>query len=140
MEGLEKALNKGVKLIEGIKAKPKKSVVRQIQDINQQLVDGDWQVKTVVEMMGQAAVAATEQKVLLDDLDKDIKNVYGGYKSVYKSALHGVKQGKDLLGRLAQLCEDMVLQQKMDYQLLSKYGFNRWLEDGSKAEAVPHKS
>ena len=28
---------------------------------------GSWQVKTVVEMMGQSAVVATEQKVLLDD-------------------------------------------------------------------------
>jgi hypothetical protein len=84
-------------------------------------------------MMGQSAVVATEQKVLLDDgVSANIKGVYGGYKSVYKSALHGAKEGKDLLSRLIQLCDDMVLGERMDHQLLLTYGFNRWMADGNK--------
>jgi hypothetical protein len=68
----------------------------------------------------------------LDDaISANIKGVYGGYKSVYKSALHGAQQGKDLLCRLIQLCNDMVLGGVMDHQLLNKYGFNRWKADGT---------
>jgi hypothetical protein len=32
---------------------------------------------------------------------------------------------------LIQLCDDMVLGQRMDHQLLQKYGFNRWNADGT---------
>jgi hypothetical protein len=135
IEQLEIELNKGVKLIDGIKKAPKKTVIRQIEQINHLLVEGSWQVKTVVEMMGQSAVAATEHKVLMDDaISANIKGVYGGYKSVYKSALHGAQQGRDLLCRLIQLCDDMVLGGRMDHQLLQKYGFNRWMADGAKNE------
>ena len=110
-------------------------MIRQIEQINRLLLDGSWQVKTVVEMMGQSVVVATEQKVLLDDeVSANIKGVYGGYKSVYKSALHGAQQGKELLSRLMQLCDDLVQGQQMDHQLLQKYGFNRWLADGTKNE------
>jgi hypothetical protein len=135
IEQLESELNKGIKLIDTIKKTPKKSVIRQIEQINRLLLDGSWQVKTVVEMMGQSVVVATEQKVLLDDeVSANIKGVYGGYKSVYKSALHGAQQGKELLSRLMQLCDDLVQGQQMDHQLLQKYGFNRWLADGTKNE------
>ena len=135
IEALEIALNKGIKMIKEIKAAPKKSVIRQIDAINRQLVDGSWQVKTVVEMMGQAAVMAAEQRVLTDDdITANLKGVYGGYKSVYQSALQGAALGKDLLARAVQLCNEIVATQKMDPGLLQKYGFNRWLEDGSKNE------
>lgn len=132
IEQLVTELNKGIKLINGIKKTPKKTVVRQIEQINHLLVGGSWQVKTIVEMMGQSAVVATEQKVLMDDaISANIKGVYGGYQSVYKSALHGAQKGQDLLSRLIQLCDDMVLGQRMDHQLLQKYGFNRWNADGT---------
>ena len=135
IEQLATELNRGIKLIDGIKKTPKKTVVRQIEQINHLLIGGSWQVKTVVEMMGQSAVVATEQKVLLDDaISANLKGVYGGYQSVYKSALHGAQQGQDLLSRLIQLCDDMVQGQRMDHQLLQKYGFNRWKADGTKNE------
>jgi hypothetical protein len=137
IEHLESELKKGIKLIDGIKKTPKKTVIRQIEQINHLLVGGSWQVKTVVEMMGQSAVVATEQKVLLDDaISANLKGVYGGYQSVYKSALHGAQQGQDLLSRLIQLCDDMVLGQRMDHQLLQKYGFNRWMPDGTKNKFI----
>ena len=137
IEHLEAELNKGIKLIDGIKKTPKKSVIRQIKDINHLLVEGSWQVKTVVEMMGQAAVAATEQKVLTDDeVSTNVKGLYGGYKSVYKSALYGAKQGKDMLSRLVQLCDEIVSNQKIENQLLVKYSFNRWLEDGRNKDCL----
>ncbi len=136
IEQLEIELNKGVKLIDGIKKAPKKTVIRQIEQINRLLVDGSWQVKTVVEMMGQSAVAATEQKVLMDDeVSANIKGVYGGYKSVYKSALHGAQQGKDLLIRLIQLCDEMVSLKQMNHNMLKIYEFNRW----SGSEIVNNK-
>lgn len=135
IEQLVTELNKGIKLINGIKKTPKKTVVRQIEQINHLLIGGSWQVKTVVEMMGQSAVVATEQKVLMDDaISANIKGVYGGYQSVYKSALHGAQKGQDLLSRLIQLCDDMVQGERMDHQLLNKYGFNRWKADGTKNE------
>lgn len=137
IDHLQTELKRGIKLIDGIKKTPKKSVIRQIEQINELLVGGSWQVKTVVEMMGQSAVAATEQKVLMDDeVSANLKGVYGGYKSVYKSALHGAHNGLDMLGRLIQLCDDMVLGKQMDHQLLQKYGFNRWDSDGNKNESV----
>jgi hypothetical protein len=133
IEQLESELNKGVKLIDGIKKKPKKTVIRQIEQINRLLVDGSWQVKTVVEMMAQSAVVATEQKVLLDDeVSANIKGVYGGYKSVYKSALQGVGGGKDLLGNLVRLLDEVLASEKLDLQLLHDYGFNRWKKDEAK--------
>lgn len=134
VESLEKELTQGVKLIKGIKKAPKKSVIRQIDEINQLLVHGEWQVKTLVEMMGQAAVMAAEQKIMTDDLSTDIKTVYSGYQSVYKSALYGAKLGKDLLGRMVKLCDEIISTRTLDPQLLHRYGFNRWLEDGSKNE------
>jgi hypothetical protein len=50
--------------------------------------------------------------------------------------LHGAQQGQDLLSRLIQLCDDMVQSQRMDHQLLIKYGFNRWMLDGTRNELV----
>jgi hypothetical protein len=50
--------------------------------------------------------------------------------------LHGAQQGQDLLSRLIQLCDDMVLGQRMDHQLLQKYGFNRWMPDGTKNKFI----
>jgi hypothetical protein len=133
IEQLEIELNKGVKLIDGIKKAPKKTVIRQIEQINHLLVDGSWQVKTVVEMMGQSSVVATEQKVLLDDgVSANIKGIYGGYKSVYQSALQGVSGGKDLLGNLVRLIDEVIRTEKLDLEFLHDYGFNRWTKDETK--------
>ena len=133
VETLERKLQNGIRLINGIKKTPKKSVVRQIDEINLELTSSDnWQVKTLVEMMGQTAVAATEHRILVNGLDSDAKSVYGAYLNVYQSAIHGVNLGKNLLSRLISLLDETLSAEKFDEKYLSKYKFNKWLEDGSR--------
>lgn len=134
LASLECRLDLGIELIQKIKKKPKNSVVRKIDDINRELTSPDnWQLKTLVEMMGQAAVAATEQKIQMDGPDMDIKGVYKAYKNVYSSAKYGVKASKNLLDGVLNILENIIGSSDFDAKLLSKYKLNRWNEDGTSA-------
>jgi len=131
IETLESRLRHGIKLIKAIKKTPKNSVVRQIDDINQELTRGNWRVKTVVEMIGQMAVAATEQKIRVDGVGDTIKGVFGGYLKVYEAALWGIEPSKDFLARVCDLYDRIADAKSFDPKWLREAGFNRWNEDGT---------
>lgn len=131
IESLESKLNHGIKLVKGIKTTPKRSVVRQIDELNHQLTKGDWRVKTVVEMVGQAAVAATEQKIRVDGVGDTVKDVFGGYLKVYEAALWGISPSKKFLSRVCALYDRIVEAKAFDPHWLKEAGFNRWNEDGT---------
>ena len=132
VDALERKLDKGIELIQKIKKTPKNSVVRQIDEINRELTSPDnWQLKTLVEMMGQAAVAATDQKIKTDGPDMDIKGIYKAYKSVYYSAKYGVSASKELLTTLLGLLDELITATEFRHELLSKHHLNRWNADGT---------
>lgn len=131
VEALEAQLNHGIKLIKAIKKTPKRSVERQIDAINQELTQGDWRVKTVVEMVGQMAVAATEQKIRVDGVGDTLKGVFGGYLKVYEAALWGIEPSKKFLIKICALYDRIVEAQTFDARWLREAGFRRWNEDGT---------
>ena len=130
---LEKDLNEGIKIIKEIKKVPKKSVIRRIEKINASLTDGDWKVQTVIEMMGQAAVMATEQKVLNENFQSSSLNeIFKKYIDIYASALPGVKSSQDFLEKIIILIGKIIAGQSIGPVLLEEHNLNRWLSDGQK--------
>lgn len=132
MDALEGKINKGIELIQKVKNTPKNSVVRKIDEINRELTSQDnWQLKTIIEMMGQTAVVATEQRIQLDGPDMGIKEIYKAYQSVYHSAKYGIYASKKLFERLLGLLDDMLQTPEFDPELLSRHNLNRWNSDGT---------
>ncbi len=137
VDALERRLDKGIELIQKIKKKPKNSVIRKIDEINHELTSSDnWQLKTLVEMMGQTAVAATEQKIQTDGPDMDILGVYNAYKSVYYSAKYGVGASKKLLESVLNILDDIINSSDFNEKLLVQHRLNRWNADGTSVNHV----
>lgn len=128
---LEKELNEGIKIIKEIKKTPKKSVIRRIEKINLSLTDGDRKVQTVIEMMGQAAVSVTEQKVLDENLKSlTFSEIFKKYMDIYESALPGVKNAQNYLGKIIDLIEIIILNRELRPEFLNLKNLNRWMPDG----------
>jgi len=131
---LESRLEKGIELIQKIKKKPKNSVIRKIDEVNRELTSEDnWQLKTLIEMLGQTAVAATELKIQTDGPDMDIIGIYCAYKNIYYSARFGIKLAKNLLNDLLKLMDSIINTNDFQRDLLFKYQLNRWNDDGTPA-------
>jgi hypothetical protein len=128
---IENDLNDGIKIIKEIKKTPKKSVVRRIAKINDSLTNGDRKIQTIIEMMGQADVMTTEQKVLDEDFGSmDLHDVYKKYIYVYQSALPGIRKAKDLLGRVIGVVNTAIDRQEITPEILNEKNLNRWLSNG----------
>jgi hypothetical protein len=130
---LEKGLNEGIKIIRDIKKEPKKSVIRRIEKINLSLTQGDWKVQTIIEMMGQAAVMATEQKVL----DENFKStsyieIFKKYIEIYESALPGIKKSQVFLKKISDLIDMIICSKQLRPEFLVQQNLNRWTPDGQK--------
>ncbi len=124
---LEKSLNEGIDLIKKINKIPKKSSMKRIEKINKLLTDGDWRVHTVIEMMGQSTVMATEQKVLDEDLKFSNPNsVYEKYMYIYQAALPGIKKSRNLLSQVIDLINVGIECEKINAEILIEKNMNRW--------------
>lgn len=127
ISNLENTLIEGIELIKNIKKIPKKSSMRRIEKINKSLTDGDWRVHTVIEMMGQSAVMATEQKVLDEDLKFTNSNgVYEKYMYIYQAAMPGIKKSKELLNQVVDLINGGIEFKKINAEILIEKNMNRW--------------
>ena len=130
---LEKELNEGIKIIKEMKKTPKKSVIRRIEKINLSLSEGDRKVQTVIEMMGQAEVIATEQKVLSESFQSlTFSEIFKKYINIYESALPGVKNAQNFLGKIIELIDLIILNQEFRSEFLHFKNLNRWMSDGQK--------
>jgi hypothetical protein len=130
---LEKELNEGIKIIKEMKKTPKKSVFRRIEKINLSLTDGDLKVQTVIEMMGQAAVTATEHKVLNENFKLlTLSEIFKKYIDIYESALPGVKSSQDFLEKIISLIGKIIAGHDISPVLLEEQNLNRWLPGGQK--------
>jgi hypothetical protein len=129
----EKNLNEGIKIIKEIKKVPKKSVIRRIEKINASLTDGDWKVQTVIEMMGQAAVMATEQKVLNENhQSSSLDEIFKKYSEIYESALPGIRKSQVFLKKIIDLVGAIIYSQELKPEFLNQQNLNRWMTDGKK--------
>jgi hypothetical protein len=130
---LEVDLNKAIKMIDKINKTPKKSVIRQIFKINSTLVNGDWRVQTVIEMMGQSAVMSAEQNLLSkNEKYSDVNQVIGNYKNIYNSALVGVFKSKIYLRKMINLIDGINEIGDISPVFLRGKNLHRWMSDGEK--------
>jgi hypothetical protein len=101
--------------------------MKRIEKINKLLTDGDWRVHTVIEMMGQSTVMATEQKVLDEDLKFSNPNsVYEKYMYIYQAALPGIKKSRNLLSQVIDLINAGIECEKINAEILIEKNMNRW--------------
>ena len=122
----------GIQIIKQINKVPKKSSMRKIEKINASLTDGDWRIHTIIEMMGQTAVMATEQKVL-DEVSKitNSNDVYQRYLYIYQAALPGIKSSKEFLNKVIDLVGQGIDTNSLSPDLLIQKKMNRWLPDST---------
>lgn len=132
IKNLEKELLGGIQIIKQINKVPKKSSMRKIEKINASLTDGDWRIHTIIEMMGQTAVMATEQKVL-DEVSKitNSNDVYQRYLYIYQAALPGIKSSKEFLNKIINLVAQGIDTNSLSPDLLIQKKMNRWLPDST---------
>jgi hypothetical protein len=130
---IEKELNEGIKIIKEMKTTPKKSVIRRIEKINLSLTNGDRKVQTVIEMMGQAAVTATEHKVLNENLNSlNLSGIYRKYIDIYESALPGINNSQVFLNKIIDLVGSIIYAQELRPEFLNQQNLNRWMPDGQR--------
>jgi hypothetical protein len=84
-------------------------------------------------MMGQAEVIATEQKVLSESFQSlTFSEIFKKYINIYESALPGVKNAQNFLGKIIELIDLIILNQEFRSEFLHFKNLNRWMSDGQK--------
>ena len=139
LTSLGKQLELGIEMIDKINKKPKKSLLKKIDEINRELTSNDnWQIKTLVEMMGLVGITKAEQEIKLEGPEMNIQRVYGAYKSIYISAKTGLDSSLKMINSVIGILEAILNSNKFDRIHLCDFKMNRWNEDGTPANHLIH--